>query len=272
MKQYDLIIAGAGASGLMAALSASREGLKVLLLEKMEKAGRKVRIIGNLKEGKAYVYATVAGYLWGTQIGNAQYCVWEFENGIVKDEVPTIVNYFGTTGWWSASVQQLSLDDPTLYVMYNNELNYPSDPIDTWEKITPAAHFEYYTPGSGVEPVKLNALNHKYRILDNRVFEVNGAKLMAILHQSYSSAGNMSLKIMDITDPNRLSMKPGDTNYDKFAFFESALVSSKPNNDARYGSVAIDVQNSIAHVYVYFPAQRKEDAMIQAYKINVVEE
>lgn len=46
MKQYDLIIAGAGASGLMAALSASREGLKVLLLEKMEKAGRKVRITG----------------------------------------------------------------------------------------------------------------------------------------------------------------------------------------------------------------------------------
>ena len=39
MKKYDLIIAGAGAAGLMAALSASREGMSVLLLEKMEKAG-----------------------------------------------------------------------------------------------------------------------------------------------------------------------------------------------------------------------------------------
>lgn len=46
MKKYDLIIAGAGAAGLMAALSASREGMSVLLLEKMEKAGRKLRITG----------------------------------------------------------------------------------------------------------------------------------------------------------------------------------------------------------------------------------
>ena len=46
MKKYDLIIAGAGAAGLMAALSASRDGMSVLLLEKMEKAGRKIRITG----------------------------------------------------------------------------------------------------------------------------------------------------------------------------------------------------------------------------------
>lgn len=43
---YDVAIIGAGAAGLMAAGVAARAGRKVLLVEKMEKAARKVRITG----------------------------------------------------------------------------------------------------------------------------------------------------------------------------------------------------------------------------------
>lgn len=43
---YDVIVIGAGAAGLMAAATAARGGKKVLLMEKMEKAGRKIRITG----------------------------------------------------------------------------------------------------------------------------------------------------------------------------------------------------------------------------------
>ena len=43
---YDVIVIGAGAAGLMAAETAARNGKKVLLMEKMEKAGRKIRISG----------------------------------------------------------------------------------------------------------------------------------------------------------------------------------------------------------------------------------
>ncbi|MBR6760105.1 MAG: NAD(P)/FAD-dependent oxidoreductase [Alistipes sp.] len=43
---YDVIVIGAGAAGLMAAATAARAGKKVLLMEKMEKAGRKIRISG----------------------------------------------------------------------------------------------------------------------------------------------------------------------------------------------------------------------------------
>lgn len=43
---YDLIVIGGGAAGLMAAGTAARNGHSVLLLEKMEKTGRKVRITG----------------------------------------------------------------------------------------------------------------------------------------------------------------------------------------------------------------------------------
>ena len=43
---YDVIIIGAGAAGMMAAATAARGGKQVLLMEKMEKAGRKIRISG----------------------------------------------------------------------------------------------------------------------------------------------------------------------------------------------------------------------------------
>lgn len=43
---YDVIVVGAGAAGMMAAATAARNGRRVLLMEKMEKAGRKIRISG----------------------------------------------------------------------------------------------------------------------------------------------------------------------------------------------------------------------------------
>lgn len=43
---FDLIIIGAGASGLISAIVASSQGQKVLLIEKMSQAGRKLRITG----------------------------------------------------------------------------------------------------------------------------------------------------------------------------------------------------------------------------------
>lgn len=44
--EYDLIVIGGGAAGLMAAGTAAERGLKVALLEKMEKPARKIRITG----------------------------------------------------------------------------------------------------------------------------------------------------------------------------------------------------------------------------------
>ena len=45
-KIYDVAVIGAGAAGLMAAGRAAKDGYSVLLIEKMEKGGRKVRISG----------------------------------------------------------------------------------------------------------------------------------------------------------------------------------------------------------------------------------
>ena len=46
MNEYDVIIIGAGAAGLFAAGRAAEQGAKVLLLEKMNQPGRKLRITG----------------------------------------------------------------------------------------------------------------------------------------------------------------------------------------------------------------------------------
>ena len=45
-REFDLVVVGAGAAGLVAAGTAARNGARVLLLEKMEKPARKVRITG----------------------------------------------------------------------------------------------------------------------------------------------------------------------------------------------------------------------------------
>ena len=44
--RYDIVIIGAGAAGLMAATIAAEKQQKILLVEKMDQAGRKLRITG----------------------------------------------------------------------------------------------------------------------------------------------------------------------------------------------------------------------------------
>ena len=46
MKNYDVIIVGGGASGLMCAFYAGNKGLSVLVLEKNQKAGMKILVSG----------------------------------------------------------------------------------------------------------------------------------------------------------------------------------------------------------------------------------
>jgi len=46
MKKYDIIVVGAGPAGLLAAGRAAEKGKKVLILEKMQQEGRKLRITG----------------------------------------------------------------------------------------------------------------------------------------------------------------------------------------------------------------------------------
>lgn len=48
-REFDVIVVGAGAAGLTAGISAARKGAGVLILEHMERAGKKILVTGNGK-------------------------------------------------------------------------------------------------------------------------------------------------------------------------------------------------------------------------------
>lgn len=62
MKEYDVIIVGAGSSGLLAGILAARGGRSVLIIEQKEKAGKKILATGNGKCNYTNLYQTSECY------------------------------------------------------------------------------------------------------------------------------------------------------------------------------------------------------------------
>lgn len=65
VKQFDVVIIGAGAAGLMCAIEAGARGRSVLLLEHNDKAGKKIRISGGGRCNFTNLNAGSAQYLSG---------------------------------------------------------------------------------------------------------------------------------------------------------------------------------------------------------------
>ena len=63
MVKYDVIVVGAGAAGLMAALTAGKRGRKVLLIEHTNKIGEKIRISGGGRCNFTNLRASPKNYL-----------------------------------------------------------------------------------------------------------------------------------------------------------------------------------------------------------------
>ncbi|MGR3219344.1 MAG: NAD(P)/FAD-dependent oxidoreductase [Candidatus Anammoxibacter sp.] len=70
MESYDVIIVGAGASGLMCALTAGQRGRKVLLLEHSDKAGNKILVSGGGCSNFTNLHLDAGKYL----SGNPHFC------------------------------------------------------------------------------------------------------------------------------------------------------------------------------------------------------
>lgn len=91
-KQYDVIILGAGAAGLMCALTAGQGGLKVLVLEKSNKPGKKILMSGGGRCNFTNIYTTAENFLSSNphfcKSALSQYTPWQFIELVNKHQIP----------------------------------------------------------------------------------------------------------------------------------------------------------------------------------------
>ena len=63
MQQWDVIVIGAGAAGLFAAIEAGKRGRRVLVLDNGKKIGRKILMSGGGRCNFTNIYASQQSYL-----------------------------------------------------------------------------------------------------------------------------------------------------------------------------------------------------------------
>ncbi|USE36231.1 NAD(P)/FAD-dependent oxidoreductase [Endozoicomonas sp. SCSIO W0465] len=90
--QYDAVIIGAGASGLMCALTAGDRSRKVLVIDHANKIGKKILISGGGRCNYTNMYAEPANYLSGNphfcKSALARYTQWDFQALVDKHRIP----------------------------------------------------------------------------------------------------------------------------------------------------------------------------------------
>ncbi|MCM4167107.1 hypothetical protein KCTC52924_02684 [Arenibacter antarcticus] len=213
--------------------------------------GRKISVIGNLKSGKAYVYATTES--------NDTFYYWEFNNGIPVNVIPTSMKYASAGGdWLFASIQRASLeDDSDHYLTF-----FQTDGSDPNRE--QGSRFDILTSGFDIQ--RLNYANHSYKILDFKVFNIQEDRFLAILEQGFLPWDAFSVKVFEITDHNTLEIQPGDQGYEDFLIFESDIYGGVNYN--RWGDIDVDIVGDEAFIYATFPTNESATSGIWAYKMK----
>lgn len=90
-KQWDVAVIGAGASGMMAAITAARRGLSVLVLEHMDKPGKKILATGNGKCNYTNLDMQTSHYHGNTEL---------IQSVLKKFGVSDTLSFFREIGIW----------------------------------------------------------------------------------------------------------------------------------------------------------------------------
>ncbi len=103
--QYDVVIIGAGASGLMCALTAGECGRKVLVIDHANKIGKKILISGGGRCNYTNMYAEPANYISSNphfcKSALARFTQWDFQALVDKHNIP----------WHEKTLGQLFCDE-----------------------------------------------------------------------------------------------------------------------------------------------------------------
>ena len=87
-EQYDAVVIGGGAAGMFCALTAGRQGRRVLLLEHNERVGKKIEISGGGRCNFTNIHAAAGNYLSGNgdfcKSALARFTPWDFISMVEK--------------------------------------------------------------------------------------------------------------------------------------------------------------------------------------------
>lgn len=105
LSEYDVIIIGAGASGLMCALTAGERGRRVLILDHANKIGKKIIISGGGRCNFTNMYTEPGNYLSNNshfcKSALSRYTQWDFQALVDKYQI----------AWHEKTLGQLFCDD-----------------------------------------------------------------------------------------------------------------------------------------------------------------
>ncbi|PWG81518.1 DUF5018 domain-containing protein [Pararcticibacter amylolyticus] len=212
--------------------------------------GRKMTIKGNLKQGKAYIYATTNG--------NNDIYYWEFQDGTVVNQAPSIIKYASAPAWTFATVARESLDANSDH--YITFCNYVSPDAN----LSNGSRFSKFNKDMDV--AEMAAQNHYYKILDFKIFEIKGTRFMAALTQGYYAWDASHIKVYDISDPGKMKLLPGMEGYTDFMLFQSEAYGGTNYN--RWGDIAVSVNGNVIDMYASMATNALTTSGVMSYRMK----